>query len=531
MSALFFLLKKEAKNSFLDLLRHPVKLVAYILLFGMLGFSIFQRAVMHWGVPPVTAAADIRLLHGVYFGALLLLGVPILLSGMKSGAAFFKMNDVNLLFPAPISPRKILLYGLLRQLASILLLTIFLLLYGVMAMDLFGVTWGEILLLVLGLVLGLFQFEVLAMLAYQLSNRNPRWVQRMRGALYIVLAAAAIGVLYGFSLGEGGPDSLLSAISVSVLEALPVFGWVKGLVFGLISGNLLNLFIYGILVATTIIAALLVFLKGNVDYYESVLDRAEADYEQRTAEGASRSARERGNPRVSKLGIGAGWGADVFLFKHLREGKRRSRLVFVGMSTLLLLGVNLALVFLLSYASSAEPLRPDYLMGVSLALSCYILFFYNTTGDWVRELAKPYIYLVPEPSFRKLLWAGSAGVAKACAEGVLLFAVMGVFTGSSPLTAVACMLVYMAMGVYFLAGNVLSMRLFGKVGRQGLLLLVLMLLLLAILSPGLGFSAFILFSGYSALVSALPLAGWALLAALVMVFCCRNLLSNIELSS
>ena len=278
MSALFFLLRKEAKNSLLDLLRHPVKLVAYILLFGMLGFSIFQRAVMHWGVPPVPA--DLRLLHGVYFGALLLLGVPILLSGMKSGASFFRMNDVNLLFPAPISPRKILLYGLLRQLASILLLTIFLLLYGVMAMDMFGVTWGEILILVLGLVVGLFQFEVLAMLAYQLSNRNPRWVQRMRGALYIVLATAAIGVLYGFSLGKGGPDSVFSAISVSVLEALPVFGWIKGLVFGLISGNVLNVFIYGILVATTIFGALLVFLKGNVDYYESVLNRAEADYEQ-----------------------------------------------------------------------------------------------------------------------------------------------------------------------------------------------------------------------------------------------------------
>ncbi|MFR1476239.1 MAG: putative ABC exporter domain-containing protein [Hydrogeniiclostridium mannosilyticum] len=464
MNALFFLLRKEAKNSLLDLLRHPVKLVAYILLFGMLGFSIFQRAVMHWGVPPVTA--DIRLLHGVYFGALLLLGVPILLSGMKSGAAFFKMNDVNLLFPAPVSPRKILLYGLLRQLASILLLTIFLLLYGVMAMDMFGVTWGEILILVLGLVVGLFQFEVLAMLAYQLANRNPRWVQRMRGALYVVLAAAAMGVLYGFSLGKGGPDSVLSAISVSVLEALPVFGWVKGLVFGLISGNILNVFIYGILVATTIFGALLIFLKGNVDYYESVIDRAEAGYEQHETESVGHAARRHGRARVSAMGIGAGWGASVFFFKHLREGKRRSRLVFAGMSTLLLLGVNLVLIFLLSYASSAGPLRPDYLMGVSLTLSCYILFFYSTTGDWVRELANPYIYLAPEAPFRKLLWAGAAGVAKACAEGVLLFTVMGIFTGCSPLTAVACMLVYAAMGVFFLAGNVLSVRLFGKVAGR-----------------------------------------------------------------
>lgn len=526
MNALFFLLRKEAKNSLLDLLRHPVKLVAYILLFGMLGFSIFQRAVMHWGVPPVTA--DIRLLHGVYFGALLLLGVPILLSGMKSGAAFFKMNDVNLLFPAPVSPRKILLYGLLRQLASILLLTIFLLLYGVMAMDMFGVTWGEILILVLGLVVGLFQFEVLAMLAYQLANRNPRWVQRMRGALYVVLAAAAMGVLYGFSLGKGGPDSVLSAISVSVLEALPVFGWVKGLVFGLISGNILNVFIYGILVATTIFGALLIFLKGNVDYYESVIDRAEAGYEQHETESVGHAVRRHGRARVSAMGIGAGWGASVFFFKHLREGKRRSRLVFAGMSTLLLLGVNLVLIFLLSYASSAGPLRPDYLMGVSLTLSCYILFFYSTTGDWVRELANPYIYLAPEAPFRKLLWAGAAGVAKACAEGVLLFTVMGIFTGCSPLTAVACMLVYAAMGVFFLAGNVLSVRLFGKVGRQGLLLLILMLLLLVVLLPGLGLSAFVLFSSGSALVSALPLTGWALLAAAVIIFCCRNLLANAE---
>lgn len=81
------------------------------------------------------------------------------------------------------------------------------------------------------------------------------------------------------------------------------------------------------------------------------------------------------------------------------------------MSTLLLLGVNLVLIFLLSYASSAGPLRPDYLMGVSLTLSCYILFFYSTTGDWVRELANPYIYLAPEAPFPQ------ASVGRRCRGG------------------------------------------------------------------------------------------------------------------
>lgn len=526
MSALFFLMKKEVKNSFLDLLRHPVKLIAYILLFAMLSFSIFERVIIHAGVS--IAAMDIRILHGVYFGALLLLGVPILLSGMKSGATFFKMHDVNFLFPAPISPRKILLYGLLKQMASVLLLTVFLIFYGVIVMDIFGIGWGEIVLLLAGLVLGLFQFELIAMLAYNFSNRDPRRAQHMRAGVYVILAAFAIGVLYGFSLGKGGMDSFLSAMSVPLLEVIPVFGWLKGLVFSVLVGNITGIIIYGVLVATTIFAVLLLLLKGTVDYYEGVVTQAEADYENRDAERQTSISRH-GKARVSATGLGAGWGSNVFFFKHIREGKRRSPVAFIGFSTLLLFGINLVIIFLLSYASSAEPLLPDYLMGISLVISCYVLFFYNTTSDWVKELSKPYIYLVPESCFQKLLWAGSGGIVKAGIEGVLLFLVMGVFTGCAPFTAVACMLIYTAMGVFFLAGNILSVRLFGKVGNKGLLLVFQFLLLSVLLLPGVWVSFVMLFSGCSAFLSALPLIGWALAVSGVIILCCRDLLLNAEL--
>lgn len=94
MKSICYLTYCQAKNSLLEMLRHPGKLIAYLFVIAMIVFSVLTRQ----SNTAVTGVPDTRLIGGIYFFVLLGLLVMILLSGVKSGSTFFSMPDVNLLF-------------------------------------------------------------------------------------------------------------------------------------------------------------------------------------------------------------------------------------------------------------------------------------------------------------------------------------------------------------------------------------------------------------------------------------------------
>ena len=171
MSAIFYMLRKEWKNRFLALFRHPGKLVVYILLVLLLVNSVVSVALTPQA--DLSGFVDLRILHGIYFGILLLITVPILLSALQKGTTFFGMSDVNLLFVSPISPKKILAYGLMKQMGRTLLMVFFFLFYGAMMAETFGIVWTDTLALVLGAAVALFSVQVLSLLLYNFTNGSP----------------------------------------------------------------------------------------------------------------------------------------------------------------------------------------------------------------------------------------------------------------------------------------------------------------------------------------------------------------------
>ncbi|MDD4346916.1 MAG: putative ABC exporter domain-containing protein, partial [Desulfitobacteriaceae bacterium] len=112
MNSLVFLLVKSAKNTLLELRRKPAKLVLWVLVIAGIGgaflFSLFT---------PQSAAGshDLVWLRGILFLFILFFVVVAIQKGLASGDAIFDMNDVNLLFVSPVSPRLILMYGLVRM--------------------------------------------------------------------------------------------------------------------------------------------------------------------------------------------------------------------------------------------------------------------------------------------------------------------------------------------------------------------------------------------------------------------------------
>ncbi len=537
MNALLFMMRKRLKNMLLELLHHPGRLIAYLFILGLLLFS--GLANMRTPDEP-DRYMDIRLLEGIYLGLLLLITVPSLLAGLRSGANIFTLSDVNNLFISPISPRKILLYGLLRQMGTALLMMVFFFSYAGMAVNSFNVTPLMAVLLIAGFAVTVFLVQLLTMLIYSYSNGKPARIRGVKIA-FIAVMGAALAVV-GVSLLRNGlsADTLYAAISQPLLEWLPFAGWMKGLLFAWWEGRTLWAVLYGALLTGGTAGVVALFLYIKPDYYEDVLQNAETTFEIKAAakEGRVTSAGTTSRaPRVRDTGIRRGWGASAFFFKHLRELRRRNRFLFVSGSTLLQLAGGVALALVLRFSGDGD-MPPGWIFMLVFIMYLYILLFTNSLGEWGRELSKPYLYLVPAPPLQKLLWASLTSVIKPAADGVVLSLGVGIAAGVRPFTIVMSMLLYASFGVLFTAANILSQRLFGKSGNQGLLLFLYVLMLMLLVLPGLAGGIVIgvlLDAGHlpailPTAVMALPMIVWNLLASFGIGVLCRGALHDMETS-
>ena len=530
MKAILFIVRKEIKNGILDLLRHPARLILYVGIFVMLLFSISSKMEKNSG----GGYLDFRVLHGIYLAVLLFIAVPSILSGLKSGATFFKMSDVNFLFVSPISPKKILAYGLVKQMASSLLMMVFLLFYGGMAADAFGVVPWQIVTLMAGIALLVFTIQVITLLVYSFTSGRPERVNLVKGCVYGTLGLMVAFVLVRFLLGGSDMEALYAAIASPYLAFVPVVGWIKGMIFGLIQGNAMDTLLYSVLNLIALAGSILLFPRSDTDYYEDVLQSTETSFELKRAvkDGRSFNNRQTKPAKVTDTGINHGWGANTFFFKHVRQSRRRNRIPFIGTSTLILAAANIILVLIVRTisASDSDSIATGFLMAISLAASCYILFFFNAAGDWSLELMKPYIYLVPENPFSKLVWASMSTIIKPAIDGLIIFTVLGIFLRANPATVIVCILLYGSVGFLFTAGNILSQRLFGQVMSKGLIMFGYMFVLLALFAPGAAISALLYYSMQylPGIVIGMPIVVWNILVSLGIFAACRNLLSTVE---
>jgi len=112
MKAIVYMLRKTIKNGIIDILHHPMQLIVY--LFIALTTVSGVITAMTSNISEEETHFDFRILQGAYLLILYFISVPIMLKGTNASTTFFKMSDVANVFTAPISEKKILIYGVDR---------------------------------------------------------------------------------------------------------------------------------------------------------------------------------------------------------------------------------------------------------------------------------------------------------------------------------------------------------------------------------------------------------------------------------
>ena len=543
-SPLVYLTVVKLKNQLKEAVKHPAKLIYILFIVAMLALSVIGGNENAEGMDPRPLYELTAIL--VLFYTLMFLITFI--NGVNGGAGNFPMftlSDVSMLFPSPLKPNKILFYALSRQLGLSLLMGFFLLFQYSWLHAAYGVGAAHLVLIVAGYGLSLFLGQVCAMAAYTRTSGNDRARSFLKYIVYGVtlgfvvwmLAACAPQITVG-----ANPDSDFSFALLGAVEAgakflstvgifFPVSGWAAGLIGNLFTGGYMLSGICALLMLAAFGIALLLVVKNKNNYYEDVLQTAEVAQSAITAKKEGQPAEVAPKKvRVGKTGLGKGSGASAMFYKHLLENRRSGVFLFSKMTVIFML-IIIGCSVLYSFLFTDEEGNTAAFVAV-FTMSTYMQLFSESLGRFNWEISKPYIYLIPEPPFKKLLWATAETLLADCVEAVCIFVPVGMILGISVPETLMCILARISFSLLFTSGNMMVERVFGTVRSKGLILFfyIISLMLLSVPGVGLGIALMALEILPGAVGVLLGIVAANVPIALLVMFLCRNLLQYAELN-
>ena len=490
MNALAYSLRKQFKNLLLNLKNHPSQAVLVVVMVGLMLFSLLGSS----SAPvPETGYRDIS---EVYAGvSLLYIAIFILMAnnGFGSGASMYSMADVNLLFPTPICPITILSYGLIKQMGTSLLVCICIIFQYSWLHNLYGMPIEGVVVILLCFAVVVMCGQMTAMLIYSRTSADDRvkriWRTVFYGVCFLFFAVCAYFILQ--RMEEGFLRAAVEVFDSTVVACFPVAGWMKLVFIGIGGGEWLPALLG--FCGTVGIMAVIVFLiaRSNTDYYEDVLAATEVAH-------SAILARKQGvvnepipkNIRVGKTGIGKGNGASAIYYKQLVE-RRRGGLFFMDRMSVIFILITIATSVIIGLGIDMEDSGPveagsfpqpaavsmegdmtaalegtgqeedsgfDPAVISALAMSVYMQMFSSTMGRFARELRLPFLYMIPESPFKKLLYCLKENLSALIAEGLLLWVPLFFLLQMDLPTVLCCIVSRIFFGYLFIVVNIFVQR-------------------------------------------------------------------------
>lgn len=518
MKGIAYLVRTTFKNQLRELIRTPARLIATLLIAALFVTMFFSSPSEDTSRMPLSyLTAGITALFAVMF-------FLIARNGLNAGASFYTMPDVSLLFSAPVSSRTILFYGLFKQLGTSLALGFVLIFQYSWLHNLFGISLPDLIVILLGYAYTVFSAQLASMLIYSLtagSDKKRGAARKIFGAA-AALAIAAAGIpalMQGGSILEGAVSAANGPFSLLILPA----GWISAAV-GLQFGGAPLMGIAGLTLAVLLLALMVLLLaRVDADFYEDVLRATEVSHSAITAkkEGKVQDVLPQ-NVKVGKVGIGGKSGAIAFYYKHRLEN-RRARIFLMDGLSLIMAAMTLAFGFFM---------RDSGGVLAAFAFACYLQLFTTASGRWVRELTLPYVYMVPQPAFRKLAAICLEQVRTAALEALIVMIPLGLICGASPAVIGAMVAARIGYSLFFIAGNLLIERVLGWLNSKTVILFLYFLIMIVLAIPGIILAAVastLLTWGTAAALLATLL--WNLLLSAAIGLFCRDILLYAELNN
>lgn len=434
MGAIGYLYRRLWANWVKKALHKPVTYV-YIV------FILFYLSVVPFSLSTIAEQFGINSPEGMVLVLTVLAfwAVPAnLVAYAKRKGLVYRNSDVHFLFPAPVSPKRVLLYAHVRTLLMQVLLNLFAVACGVI---MFRVElWRLGVYVVFSLLVENVMEACMMLLLYgseRLEEKHRKWI--VAAAYGLIGILVVIGIWYYLQQGLNGAMAAAFLNSDGV-KMVPVVGWyisVIHLLFGRVTTvGIVGAVLYFCLLAAVVTAALRMKCTGA--FYEDAAKFAE-DYEEVLANQRQGGTRMRIGKR-QKFGRASvkwkGTGAKAIFYRQLLEYKKKKYfIVDVNMVFALLAGIVIAWLYVREGGFNGIE---DYIIPMA---SAYVTFIFTTlNGKWAKELKSPYTYMIPDSAFHKLLNATAIQLIQALVNGLLITVPGAVVMGMPPVAAVLCVI-------------------------------------------------------------------------------------------
>ena len=517
MGALGYLFLTRLKNQAKQFIRKPSKIIFALLLVAALGVTILPSAGEEIIYENYRSIEEFYAIITVLYCAVF---VTVAKNGFSNGGSIFSMADVNLIFVSPLKSSSALFFGMLQQLGKSLYLGVFLLFQYTLAREYYGIEYSTLIFVAIGYGVTALFAQMLATLIYTAVGSSDKKTNIGKiifygtVALFAILAALKGDLLNGFTV-----EKAVSAVRSDIMYLFPVSGFVTLGVEGAISGEVTKLLIG--LGAGAVFSLAYYFILSRVkgDYYEDVLLSAETSFSAITAakEGKTPEVTPK-KIRIGKSGFSKGFGASVIKEKHKIENRRSK--VFI------LDRISLVITVMIAVYSF---IMPDII--TVFTISVYTLTITVATGRWAKELTNPYVYLIPEKPFKKLINLIWEQIPRITVESVICFIPIHFILEEEIGLTVSMIVARIGFGFVFISANLIMQRLFSTAERNVISVMVYMLITVVLSLPAIIFAVITVFSPY--FIVEIPLLATVpvnILVSAVTLFFVRNVLQYSEYS-
>jgi len=473
---LLYLSITSIKNGFLQFIKKPAKLIYAIIFIALFGLILFSADK---GVNDQTIFRSVKELNAIVFALFTLIFILMSYNGFKQGGTFFSMSDVNLLFTSSLKSSTILNYGLIKQIRIALLTGIFLIFQYAWLHDLYNINIADIFIICLFYGLTVYFGNLSALLIYSKTSSNQNLKSKVKVVYFSLIGIFLISLLTFVIKQNNQPLFSLVEFVNSFGKYFPISGWISQIVIDIMQKES-EFLLFIVLTVAYFLFAIIIFKRGDTNYYEDVLETTEASSNAISSqrEGKIQETTKK-NIKVGKIGIGKGEGPSVFYYKHLIENRRISA-VGLDIMNIFLIAASLIFTFFMR--------KNEGMIIGSFFFTCYMEAFAVSRGRLNKELSKPFIYLAPWPSFKKLIFCLKESF-QVYFKITLFITIITVWLLqlNSMVTAVAFFLGIYSFIFLLIGVNLIMGRIFGTASKTSwLLFYILATLILCI--PGAGLS-------------------------------------------
>jgi hypothetical protein len=168
------------------------------------------------------------------------------------------------------------------------------------------------------------------------------------------------------------------------------------------------------------------------------------------------------------------------------------------------------------------------------AFATYMQLFSVATGRWIRELLLPYIYIVPETAFIKLLHCLRESLLRLAIEAFILFIPIAFLLKLSFVETVICVFARISFGLLFTGGNIFVERFFSGVVIKTVAVIIYFFVMILLIAPGVILAFILTIFGVDVLPETIQvfitLTICNLTLSLFIIYLCRNMLEYAELN-